>query len=173
MTEPLSIMHMIECRSEYIGRIVVTENRLSFETHIRRSSGQVNRSAFIEMGDVVYFMVVGDDLKKIGKAAGQQGWYGRMQEYGKKRFSKKGNDTWDATTRKIYRYMMENYEPQDRNIEVFAVRTPKQSVTFKNPLTGAEMVEQIETAGTVEQSLIQLAYQHGYTLDFCREKEMA
>ena len=165
------LLDTIYGKAERIGTIKIEENRLVFDTHLRRSSGQVSRSAFIDMGDVVYFMVVGTDLKKIGKAAGQQGWYGRMNEYGKKRYNKSGKDTWDATTRKIYNHMMDNYIDPYREIKVYAIRTPKQIVTFTNPLTGEPMTEFIETAGTVEQSLIQLAYKQGYTLDFCREKE--
>jgi hypothetical protein len=165
------IYGLIMTRAEKLGTIAVTADRLTFETHRRKSSGQVDRAGFIDMGDVVYFMLVSGDLKKIGKAAGQNGWYGRMNEYGKKRYAKAGHDTWDATTRKIYKHMTENYEPYDRNIDVYAIRTPKEQISIKNPLTGFEMMEAVETAGTIEQSLIQIAYQQGYTLDFCREKE--
>jgi hypothetical protein len=166
------LLNEVFAKAEYIGVINIEENRLMFDTHIRRSSGQISRSTFIDMGDIVYFMVVGVELKKIGKAAGQQGWYGRMNEYGKKRYAKAGHDTWDATTRKIYNHMMDNYDDPDRKIKIFAIRTPKQLFTFTNPLTGQVMTEHIETAETVEKSLIQLAYQQNYTLDFCREKEI-
>jgi len=167
-----TLLDMIYDKAELIGKINIQENRLVFDTHIRRISGQISRSSFIDMGDIVYFMIVGDSLKKIGKAAGQQGWYGRMNEYGKTRYSKTGKDTWDATTRKIYNYMIHNYLDVDREIKIYAVRTPKQTVSFTNPLTGDTVIEQIETAGAVEQSLIQLAYKQGYSLDFCREKEL-
>lgn len=167
-----NIMSLIETNAFSIGNISVETDSLVFNTPLMKSSGQVNRKAFIDMGDVVYFMVVNEVLKKIGKAAGQYGWYGRMQEYGKTRYNKSGKDCWDATTRKIYNHMIQNYEAANRKIEIYVIRTPKEKVTFTNPLTNDIMVEYIETAGTVEQSLIQLAYGQGYTLDFCREKEI-
>ena len=168
------IVGLIFNDAEKLGTIDIGQDKLIFNTHMRRSSGKINRSAFVDMGDVVYFMFVGLELKKIGKAAGQHGWYGRMQEYGKNRFNAKGKETWDATTRKIYNHMITNYsDPAERKIDVYAIKAPKQRVAFVNQLTGETMTELIETAGTVEQSLIQLAYKQGYTLDFCREKETA
>jgi hypothetical protein len=158
-------------RAEKLGMIAVTTDQLTFETHRRKSSGQIDRAGFIDMGDVVYFMLVDGEIKKIGKAAGQNGWYGRMSEYCKTRFNEEGKDTWDATTRKIYKHMMTNYEPHDRYIHVYAVRTPREIIAITNPLTGLSMMTDVETAGAIEQSLIQIAYQQGNNLDFCREKE--
>lgn len=165
-----NVYGLIMARAEKLGTIIVTENHLTFETHRRKSSGQVDRAGFIKMGNIVYFMLVDGELKKIGKAAGKEGWYCRMNEYGKTRFNKVGKDTWDATTTKIYNHMTRNYEPSDRKIDVYAIRAPREIISIKNPLTGFEMMEAVETAGAIEQSLIQIAYQQGYTLDFCREK---
>ena len=170
MTTP-DIYGLIMTRAEKLGTILITENQLTFETHRLKSSGQVDRAGFIDMGDVVYFMLVNDELKKIGKAAGQFGWYGRMKEYTKTRFNKAGKDSWDKTTSKIYTYMMNNYEDHNRKINVYAVRAPREVISIMNPLTGLSMMMAVETAGAIEQSFIQIAYQQGYTLDFCREKE--
>jgi hypothetical protein len=165
------IYGLIMTRSEKLGTIQITKDKLTFETHYRKSSGQVNRAALIDMGDIVYFMLVDGELKKIGKAAGKEGWYSRMNEYGKTRFNKVGKDTWDATTRKIYNHMTRNYEDHNRKIDVYAVRAPREVISIMNPLTGLSMMTAVETAGAIEQSFIQIAYQQGYTLDFCREKE--
>ena len=168
----MSILDSIQQKAEFIGTILIKEDRLVFNTPHIKSSGQVNRSYFMDMGDIVYFMFDHkQELLKIGKAAGIGGWYSRMNEYGKKRFNLSGKDTWDATTRKIYKHMTSNYDQANRQVVVYAVRTPRIKATVGCPITSLPVDEHIETASKIEQNLIQLAYKEGCTLAFCREKE--
>ena len=168
----MSIIDSINQKAEFIGNILIEEDRLSFKTPHMKSSGQINRAYFIDLGDIVYFMFDhNDQLLKIGKAAGLGGWYSRMNEYGKKRFTTTGKETWDATTRKIYNHMIKNYSEGDRWIKVLAVRAPRIHAVVGCPITSLPVDEYIETASKIEQNLIQLVYKEGGTLTFCREKD--
>jgi len=168
----MNIIDSITQKAEFIGNILIEEDRLSFKTPHMKSSGQMNRAHFIDMGDIVYFMFDhNDQLLKIGKAAGLGGWYSRMGEYCKKRFTSTGKETWDATTRKIYNHMTNNYSKDKRYVKVLAIRTPRIHAVVGCPITSLPVDEYIETASKIEQNLIQLAYKEGCTLAFCREKD--
>ena len=143
-----------------IGKFVIRNNKFEFETNYRKSSGQINRKHFVELGDIVYAMFTQGKLVKIGKAAGMQGWYGRCNEYCKP------EKMWDRTTRKMYNWMIKNNETE---ITIVAIQSPRIETTITSPITQNKYTKMIETAGELEQELIQEAYRFGEELAFCKE----
>lgn len=150
----------IQNEFKLLGKLVLSDGKFDFETTYRKSTGQINRKYFVELGDVVYAMFVQEKLVKIGKAAGMQGWYNRCSEYCKP------EKMWDRTTRKIYNWMIANNETE---IKILAVQSPRIETTITSPITNNKYVKMIETAGELEQELIQEAYRFGEDLPFCKE----
>ena len=147
--------------SHLIGEFNVTKTKIKFETHIRKSSGQLDRKFFIEMGDVVYFLIADDELIKIGKAEGAGGFYSRMKQYCK-------GLTGDKTNRKILNYMS---SVQKNNIKIYAVQTAKILAEDTDLLTGEKFEFYVSTANRHEQHYIQSAYKAGERLLCCSEKD--
>lgn len=143
-----------------IGKLIVSKDRFVFKTHYRKSSGQINRKQFIELGDVVYSMFVDGVLVKFGKAAGDTGFYSRVVEYCKVR------SKMDKTTQKIFNWMIENGETE---IEIYAIKSPRIECTIVSPITLTPFTKMVETAQELEQTLIQEAYQYGEDLILCNE----
>lgn len=162
----MSYAKKIKSKSEYIGNLIFTKDCIKFKTPHVGSTGRINRKHFIALGDVVYFFFLDGKLMKIGKAAGENGWYNRMAEYTKTRFNKNNKDMWDATTRKIYNFMTQNDHTE---LEVYAIKTPRVKTTIKSCVTGKSYTVEIETAEDTEQILIQEAMRAGEDLPFCRE----
>lgn len=162
----MSYAAKIKSKAKHIGKLHFSEDVIKFTTHNIKSSGQINRKYFHALGDVVYFFFINDKLMKIGKAAGAGGWYSRMHEYTKNRYNKSGKEYWDATTRKIYNFMMDRkYE----NLDVYAIQSFRISEKVKSPISGKTRHIEIETAKDLEQMLIQEAMNAGEDLPFCRE----
>lgn len=97
----------------------------------------LRRKDLIAMGDIVYFMFVGDELMKIGKAGGKMGFAGRVGTYQQGR-GKYG----DATNRRIMD-VLDSIE--EDTVDVYCVQCPRQVVKYNCPLTGKEIVEEIST----------------------------
>ena len=124
--------------AEYIGHFNVTETEIEYVTDKTWSN-------FRDMGNIVYFMYVEDDLMKIGIAGGAGGWYGRVGMY-KAGASKRG----DATNRLILRVMKELGKSK---IDIYAVAIPKILVSIPCPLTGDIIEVEIEVNQRVERNL--------------------
>ena len=124
--------------AEYIGHFNVTETEIEYVTDKTWSN-------FRDMGNIVYFMYVEDDLMKIGIAGGAGGWSGRVGMY-KAGASKRG----DATNRLILRVMKELGKSR---IDIYAVAIPKVHVSLTCPLTGDIIENEIEVNRLVEQNL--------------------
>lgn len=124
--------------AEYIGHFNVTETEIEYVTDKTWSN-------FRDMGNIVYFMYVEDDLMKIGIAGGAGGWYGRVAMY-KAGASKRG----DATNRLILRVMKELGKSK---IDIYAVAIPKMQISFTCPLTGDIIEDEIEVNQRVERNL--------------------
>lgn len=162
----MSYSKSIKSKAQFIGKLVFAKDSINFVTPFASISGRINRKYFIGLGNVVYFFFLGDELMKIGKAAGDIGWYNRMCEYTKKRYNKKRKETWDATTRKIYNYMISNNKNE---LEVYVIKSPRTITTIKSPFTGKSFTVEVETAQVLEQTLIQEAMRNGEEIPFCRE----
>ena len=124
--------------AEYIGHFNVTETEIEYVTDKTWSN-------FRDMGNIVYFMYVEDNLMKIGIAGGKGGWYGRVGMY-KAGASKRG----DATNRLILRVMKELGKSK---IDIYAVAIPKMQISFACPLTGNIIKDEIEVNQRVERNL--------------------
>ena len=162
----MSYAAKIKSKAEHLGKLHFSKDVIKFTTHNIKSSGQINRKYFHALGDVVYFFFINDKLMKIGKAAGAVGWYSRMGEYTKKRYGKSGKEYWDATTRKIYNFMIDHgYQ----NLDVYAIQSLRISRAVVSPISGKTRLVEIETAKDLEQMLIQEAMNAGEDLPFCRE----
>lgn len=122
----------------YIGRFEVTETEINWFPELRWSE-------YRDFGDMVYFMFVDDKLMKIGKAANKGGWNGRVGMY-KNGNSKRG----DGTNKRILRVMKEIGED---TIHIYAIHTPREKISFTNPLNSDIIETEIETALSVEKNL--------------------
>lgn len=111
-------------KATYIGRFHLHGVSMSFI----RAPG-LRRKDIIELGDIVYFMVVNGKIYKIGKAGGAQGFAGRAGTYARGRLG-------DATNIRIMDIMQDLDETE---IEVWAIKVPRPMVTFNCPLTGVTM----------------------------------
>ena len=108
----------------YLGRFHIHGKSMSFI----RGPG-LRRKDIIELGDIVYFMIVNGKIYKIGKAGGAQGFAGRAGTYARGRLG-------DATNVRIMDIMQDLDESE---IEVWCVRVPRPIVTYNCPLTGVTM----------------------------------
>lgn len=137
------ILSQILQKSFYVGDFTVDENNnVEFQT-------EYTRKDLISLGDLVYFMFVGDDLFtedmlfKIGKAGGSNGFYGRSNMY-------KRGYLGDKTNKRILD-VMQDYK--DKIIRVFAVQSPRQKITVTCPVRGIDLEIEVETHGAIEKSL--------------------
>jgi hypothetical protein len=149
-------------KTEELGTLTLSprKNKLMFDTHIKNTSGKINRQKLISIGDVVYILFHGKQLHKIGKAAGASGLYDRMKQY------EKYGKAIGPTNKKIVKSM------KDKSIDrvtIHIIKCPRKKVKIKNPITGSNMVMHIETAHAIEQKLIQEAYAAGEKLPWCQE----
>lgn len=142
----------------YIGNITIDGDRMKYT----RPDG-VRRKDLIEMGDLVYFMVMDGKLMKIGKAGGKTGWIGRVSMY-QNGITPRG----DQTNVRIFR-VLEEMNAKDSTIEVFAIPTPRQKVSFTNPLTFDIISEEVPVHGNVERSLTAKYVEAGYELPFSNQ----
>lgn len=126
--------------AECIGHFNVTETEIEYVT-------DKTYSDFRDMGNIVYFMYVKDNLMKIGIAGGKGGWYGRVGMY-KAGASKRG----DATNRRILKVMSTLGESK---IDIYAVSVPKMQISLTCPLTGDIIEDEVEVNRLVEQNLTQ------------------
>ena len=130
----------------FIGNLNTTaEGRMVFDTPFKNSSGQRNAKYFKEFGDMVYFMFVNGELMKIGKAAGNGGWYSRMGMYQRGMFG-------DQTNKLIMRVMKQIGET---SIDIYAIPSPRHTVTITCPITNNEYQTEVETAKDLETKLTQ------------------
>ena len=139
-----NVLNSIISNSVYLGYFQITDDsKMVFETFHRKLSGQRNKKFFDDLGDIVYFMLVRGQLMKIGKAAGLQGWYGRINMYQK---GIKG----DHTNKMIIQKMRDMKESR---IDIVAVRSPRALTPVKCPLTNKIMKIELETAAKMERVL--------------------
>ena len=153
----------IRSAADFLGMLVVEDNfrKLEFYSPHTNAKGKGLHTFFTNYGDCVYFMFVGDQLMKIGKAAAQQGWMSRANQY------KVGVD--GDTTNKL---ILKNLKEMDRRvIEVLGIRTPRQQTTVGCVLTGVSETVEIEMAGTFEKMYTQrfLNENEENFLPFCKQ----
>jgi hypothetical protein len=124
--------------AKYIGCFDVTETEINWTPELRWSD-------YRNMGNVVYFMFVKDQLMKIGIAGGAGGWNGRVGMY--RNGTGPGGD---GTNARILRVMKEIGET---HIDIYAVSCPKQKISFTCPLTGDIIEDKVEVHRLTEQYL--------------------
>lgn len=139
----------------FLGTLTIKED--GFFDYTRTDT--YRRKEIIELGDLVYFMVVDGELMKIGKAGGASGWMGRVGTYSRGIYG-------DATNRRIER-VMKNLEKD--TIQVYAIQTPRRKIECTCPLTGDIIVEEIAVHRNVELSLTAKYIEAGYELPFCKQ----
>lgn len=133
--------------STFIGKLEITpQNRMRFTTPYVNASGKRNMKFFTDFGDMVYFMFVKGKLMKIGKAAGAGGWYSRMGMY-------QQGSAGDQTNKLILRVMKELGE---NTIDIYAVQSPRQTISVTCPITGYTYEPEVETAKDTETRLTQM-----------------
>jgi len=139
-----SFLDSIISNSIYLGYFQVNKNNtMTFETFHKKPSGQRNKKFFDDLGDIVYFMLVRGKLMKIGKAAGLQGWYGRISTY------QKGSKA-DQTNKMIIQKM---HEMKEDRIDIIAIKAPRVTSTVKCPVTNKQIKIELETAAQLERLL--------------------
>jgi hypothetical protein len=145
-----------------VGKIILDpeKHKLLFDTHIKNNNGTIKRKYFVELGDVVYTFIHNGMLHKFGKAAGAAGWYDRATQY------KQHGDKMDKTSEKIINYMKKN---KIQEFIVYAFKSPPTITSILCPITNDVVSMKVETAHTLEQRLIQLAYSAGEKLPLCQE----
>ena len=121
-SEPTITVESVKSKCIFIGTFDIEGDLMPWTPAQGLKKADVKR-----LGDLVYFMIVGDKIYKIGKAGGANGFVGRSGTYqaGK---SKHG----DRTNRKIMSVMEDIGETR---IEPYAIPIPKARVTFYNPFT--------------------------------------
>jgi hypothetical protein len=142
----------------YIGAITLDGDRMKYT----KPDG-MRRKDLIKMGDLVYFMIVDGKLMKIGKAGGKTGWIGRAGMY-ENGITSRG----DQTNVRIFR-VLESMNAKDSTIHVYAIATPRQQISFTNPLTYDIINEEVAVHGNVERSLTAKYIEAGYELPFSKQ----
>lgn len=150
-------------KAKFIGHFNINGNDMKFDTHFRNSSGQIDRTFFInDLGPVVYIMVCANtgELIKIGKAAGNGNFYNRMGTYNTGYFG-------DKTNAKIMRYM--NSINQNK-ILVYAIKTPDKARELENSKDGGYITFYTETASDWERYWTREARESGEALNGSTQK---
>ena len=142
----------------FIGSLSIDGDKMKYT-----KPSTLRRKDIIDMGDLVYFMVMDGQLMKIGKAGGQTGFIGRVGMYCNG-ITKRG----DQTNVRIFRVLNES-NSMSKEIEVYAIPTPRQTVSFNNPLTGETINEEVPVHGNVEKSLTAKYIEAGYELPFSNQ----
>ena len=139
-----SFLDSVISNSVYLGYFQINENdTMTFETFHRKPSGQRNKKFFDSLGDIVYFMLVRGKLMKIYKAAGLQGWYGRISTY---QMGSKADQTNKMIINKIR-------EMNEDRIDIVAIKAPRVMSTIKCPVTNKQIKIELETAAQLERLL--------------------
>lgn len=140
----------------YIGNFHIHGSTMSF---VRKEG--LRRKDLIATGDMVYFMFVGDELYKIGKAGGAQGFASRVGTYNRGRLG-------DATNNRIID-VMEDINEQD--IEVYGVPIPRQILEVVDPLSGEKFDIEVSMHGEFEKryTTLYLDEDAANELPFCRQ----
>jgi hypothetical protein len=149
-------------KSILLGSFTINGNDMKFDTHLRNSNGKIDRKYIINLGPVVYIMVCANtgELIKIGKAAGEDGFYGRMGTYNTGYFG-------DKTNAKIMRYM--NSIKQNK-VLVYAIRTPTKKVEIYDELNNTSIYIESDSAYSFEQKWTREARESGEALNGSTQK---
>ena len=135
----MSIAILARQKGTYLGKMTVRGSIIDF-------APAMTRAKFIDLGDLVYFMYVGERLMKIGKTNAAAGFYDRAQMY------KRGRNG-DQTNNRIMD-VMESIE--ETIIEIYGVLSPRESTELVCPLTGTTETLFIKTAEAREKLLTKL-----------------
>lgn len=125
-------------KAKYIGCFDVTETEINWTPALRWKD-------YRDMGNIIYFMFVKDQLMKIGIAGGSSGWNGRVGMY-----RNGAGPRGDGTNLRILRVMN---EIKESHIDIYAVSCPKQKISFTCPLTGGIIEDEVEVHRLSEQHL--------------------
>lgn len=138
----------------YLGTFTVRDDILDFDTPFTCSD-------FVNIGDVIYFMYVGNRLMKIGKSASKKKFYERSNQYKRGR---RGDDT-----NRLIMNVMDSIG--ETKIDVYAYKSPPEPIKLVCPVTGSIDIENIETAERQEKKLTKkyLAEHPDNTLPFCKQ----
>ena len=159
----MSLIQEIREKADFLGVLVATDNytSLDFLSPHTNDKGKGLYTHFNEYGDAVYFMFVGEDMKKIGKAAGKNGWGSRAAQY------KKGIKG-DQTNKLILESMQEDNKYV---IEVLGIRTPRLKTRVPDPLGDGYIECELETAEAIEKEYTRryLEESEDHELPFCKQ----
>lgn len=142
----------------FLGTLCVSGDRMSYI-----KPKEYSRAEIENFGDIVYFIVVDNQLMKIGKAGGVQGWVGRAHAYCSG-ISYYG----DKTNQRIFRVLKEKNK-LNKTMKVYGIPVPRKKITFTCPLTRDKIVEYISLNGDVEKILAAKYMKQGYKLPFCNQ----
>lgn len=134
----------------YLGSFKLNGDKIEFDRAL-------DRQEMLALGDVVYFMVYGDDVLKVGKAGGGGGFYSRMGQY------KRGLGA-DATNDKIIRAMN---ELQIECVDIYAITAPRK-VHKAQCIGGDDLIIETPTNVGLEKYYLSLLKEK-YSLIFCQQ----
>jgi hypothetical protein len=142
----------------FLGTLCVSGDKLSYRKPKEYSRAEINN-----FGDIVYFIVIDNQLMKIGKAGGISGWLGRVAAYcsGIASYG-------DKTNQRIFRVLKEKNK-LNRIMKVYGIVVPRKKITFTCPLTCDIITEYISLNGNVEKILAAKYMKQGYKLPFCNQ----
>lgn len=144
-------------KSTYLGKMSIYKDengsqRIKFES-------KPTWSTIRDMGDLVYFMYVGEKLMKIGKTEATNGFNDRAVTYTKGQLG-------DMTNRKIISVMQ---KLRRKVIDVYGISCPRQHTIIKCPISGETYIRQLSTARIVEIDLTNQYLAEGHDLPFCTQ----
>jgi len=159
----MSFIQEIREKADFLGVFVATDNYtgLDFFSPHTNDKGKGLYTHFNEYSDAVYFMFVGEDMEKIGKAAGKNGWIGRANQY-------KQGIKGDQTNKLILETMKEKNKYV---VEVLGVRTPRLKTRVPDPLGDGYIECELETAESIEKEYTRryLEESEDHELAFCKQ----
>ena len=144
-------------KSTYLGKMSIYKDkngtqRIKFES-------EPSWSTIRDMGDLVYFMYVGEKLMKIGKTEATNGFNDRANQYSQ-------GEHKDKTNRKIFSVMR---KLRRKVIDVYGISRPRQHTIIKCPISGETYIRQLSTARIVEIDLTNQYLDDGHDLPFCTQ----
>ncbi len=134
----------------YLGSFKLNEDKIEFDNALTRSE-------MLDLGDVVYFMVHGNDVLKVGKAGGGGGFYSRMGQY------KRGLGA-DCTNDKIIKTMKEH---KIKSVDIYAIQAPRNTHNT-TCIKGDDLIIETPTNVGLEKYYLKLLKEK-YSLAFCQQ----
>lgn len=138
-------------KQTYLGSFTLNNNHFEFDL-------VKTRQELIALGDIVYFLISGDEILKVGKAGGKVGFACRLDNY------KRGED-FDATNRLMTRVIREH---NIEKVDIYAIPCPRAKSVFYDPIMEQEDIIETPTNVAIEKKYASLL-KETHDLKFCRQ----